>query len=73
MKPRIKICCINSVSEAKLAIKYGASALGLVGKMPGAPGPIDDDLIASIIKTVPPSIATFFLTSETTAETIVKH
>jgi phosphoribosylanthranilate isomerase len=73
MNPRIKICCINSVSEAKLAIKSGASAIGLVGKMPSGPGPIEDALIASIIKTVPPPIATFLLTSETTAEEIIKH
>jgi phosphoribosylanthranilate isomerase len=73
MKPRIKICCINSINEAKLAISFGASALGLVGKMPSGPGPIEDDLIASIIKTVPPPIATFLLTSETTAENIIAH
>jgi phosphoribosylanthranilate isomerase len=73
MKPRIKICCINSINEAKLAISFGASALGLVGKMPSGPGPIADDLIASIIKTVPPPIATFLLTSETTAENIIAH
>lgn len=73
MKPRIKICCINSVSEAKLAISFGAAALGLVGKMPSGPGPIADELIASIIKTVPPPIATFLLTSETTAKDIIAH
>ncbi|MFT4152547.1 phosphoribosylanthranilate isomerase [Parafilimonas sp.] len=73
MKPRIKICCINSINEAKLAIGFGASALGLVGKMPSGPGQIKDNLIASIIKTVPPPIATFLLTSETKAEDIVAH
>ncbi len=73
MKPRIKICCINSINEAKLAINFGASAIGLVGKMPSGPGPIEDKLIASIIKTVPPPIATFLLTSETTAENIIAH
>lgn len=25
--PRVKICCIQSVEEALLAIRYGASAL----------------------------------------------
>ena len=73
MKPRIKICCISSVDEAKLAISFGASAIGLVGKMPSGPGPIADELIASIIETVPPPIATFLLTSETTAENIIAH
>src|SRR5437660_696772 len=73
MKPRIKICCINSINEARLAISYGASAIGLVGKMPSGPGPIADELIAEIVKTVPPPIATFLLTSETIAENIVAH
>src|SRR6478735_5118220 len=73
MRPRIKICCINSIADAKMAIDFGAAAVGLVGKMPSGPGPIEDELIASIIKTIPPPIATFLLTSETTAEEIVAH
>ena len=73
MKPKVKICCISSVNEAKTAIGFGASAIGLVGKMPSGPGPIEDILIASIIKTVPPPIATFLLTSETTADDIIAH
>ncbi len=73
MKPRIKICCIGSVNEAKLAISSGASAIGLVGKMPSGPGPIADELIALIVKTVTPPIATFLLTSETTATEIIAH
>jgi len=73
MKPRVKICCISSVDEAKMAIGFGASALGLVGKMPSGPGPIADELIASIIKTVPPPVATFLLTSETKAEDVISH
>ena len=73
MKPRIKICCINAIAEAKLAISFGAAAVGLVGKMPSGPGPIEDELIASIIKTIPPPIGSFLLTSETKAEDIVAH
>tara|TARA_Y100000992_G_C21125811_1_gene424200 strand:+ start:561 stop:785 length:225 start_codon:yes stop_codon:yes gene_type:complete len=37
-KIRVKICCICSVEEAKLANAYGASALGFVGHMPSGPG-----------------------------------
>ena len=37
-KIRVKICCICSVEEAKLATAYGASALGFVGHMPSGPG-----------------------------------
>lgn len=73
MKPRIKICCIKNIYEAKLAIELGASAIGLVGKMPSGPGPIADELIRQIAMTVPPPVATFLLTSETTADEIIKH
>jgi phosphoribosylanthranilate isomerase len=73
MNPKIKICCINSINEAKIAIAYGASALGLVGHMPSGPGVISDELIAAIALKVPPPVASFLLTSETTVESIVAH
>lgn len=73
MKPRIKICCISSVEEAKTAIELGASAIGLVARMPSGPGPISDELIKEIAATVPPPIATFLLTCETSVEMITKH
>lgn len=71
--PRVKICCISSIEEANLAIKYGASAIGLVGKMPSGPGVINDELILEIARNVPKQIDTFLLTSETIAEEIIKH
>jgi phosphoribosylanthranilate isomerase len=71
--PRIKICCIMSVEEAHLAVAAGAAALGLVGRMPSGPGVIDDAVIAEIAATVPPPVATFLLTSETTAAGIIDH
>jgi phosphoribosylanthranilate isomerase len=70
---RIKICCIQSEAEARLAIAAGADALGLVGTMPSGPGPIDDALIARIAVRVPPPVATFLLTSETDPEAIIAH
>ena len=73
MKPRIKICCISSIDEARTAVSVGASALGLVGNMPSGPGVIDDDLIRAIARTVPPPIGTFLLTSETSAAKIIAH
>lgn len=73
MKPRIKICCINSTDEAKTAIEFGASAVGLVAKMPIGPGPISDDLIRQISMTIPPPIGIFLLTSETSVTEIIKH
>jgi len=73
VKTRIKICCISSVDEAWLAIESGASAIGLVAKMPSGPGPIPDYLISEIAMKVPPPVATFLLTSETSVNEIIKH
>lgn len=40
-KPRVKICCISSVEEAEMAVRFGASALGLVSEMPSGPSKWD--------------------------------
>ncbi|MGD0584065.1 MAG: phosphoribosylanthranilate isomerase [Bacteroidales bacterium] len=73
MRTRIKICCVKSIQEAKIAIESGADAIGLVARMPSGPGPIPDDLIKEIAQSVPPFIGTFLLTSETSAADIIKH
>ncbi len=73
MIPRVKICCISSLEEARLAVQFGASALGLVGQMPSGPGVISDELIFEIARKVPPPIGTFLLTSETDAQAIIQH
>jgi phosphoribosylanthranilate isomerase len=70
IKPRVKICCISSVEEARLAIKYGAAALGLVSEMPSGPGVIALETIAEIAAAVPPPIGTFLLTCKQTVEEI---
>ena len=72
-RTRIKICCINSIEEANMAINLGADAIGLVGKMPSGPGPIEDSLIAEIATQIPPPIATFLLTSEQSSTAIINH
>ncbi len=69
--PRIKICCIQSLREAQLAIHYGASALGFVTDMPSGPGVLPEDRIAEIIAHIPPPIATFLLTCSQNVETIL--
>ena len=73
MLQKIKICCIANIEEAQLAIKYGASAIGLVGNMPSGPGIISDEMIYSIAKNIQPHIDTFLLTSETDAKNIINH
>ncbi|MFL6248425.1 MAG: phosphoribosylanthranilate isomerase [Thermoanaerobaculia bacterium] len=57
----IKICCISSHEEARMAIEAGADILGLVSAMPSGPGVIAEELIASIAASVPAQ--TFLLTS----------
>ena len=69
--PRVKVCCIASEEEAALAVRLGASALGLVSRMPSGPGPIPESRIRDIVRTVPPGVATFLLTCETTAKPII--
>ncbi len=62
-RTRLKVCCIASVDEARLAIRFGADALGLVSAMPSGPGVISEDRIAEVAAAVPPAVATFLLTS----------
>jgi phosphoribosylanthranilate isomerase len=69
-RPRVKICCINSIEEAQTAIRFGASAIGLVSKMPSGPGVISEELIGEIAQIVPADIDTFLLTSEQNPETV---
>jgi phosphoribosylanthranilate isomerase len=71
--PRVKICCIASLEEARMAIRHGASALGLVSAMPSGPGPIPEELIAQIAARVPPPVATFLLTSRQDASSIIEQ
>lgn len=70
-RTRIKVCCIADCDEARLAIRLGADALGLVSAMPSGPGPIEEAKITEICATIPPPIATFLLTSATSAHQII--
>ncbi len=71
-RPRIKICCIENIEEARMAIRYGADALGFVSEMPSGPGVISLNLIRKIIKEIPAGVSTFLLTSKRDAESIIK-
>jgi Phosphoribosylanthranilate isomerase len=73
LHPKVKVCCISSIAEAKMAMENGADAIGLVGDMPSGPGIINDDLIKEIANIVPPNISSFLLTSETTTTKIIEH
>ncbi|MCK6447072.1 MAG: phosphoribosylanthranilate isomerase [Planctomycetes bacterium] len=67
----VKVCCIQSIDEAELALRAGASALGLVSAMPSGPGVIDEATIAEIAAWAARDIETFLLTALTDADAIV--
>jgi phosphoribosylanthranilate isomerase len=69
----VKVCCIQDLDEARLAISAGASAIGLVTAMPSGPGPIDEAAIARIAASVPAPTETFLLTAQTGAEGIAEQ
>jgi phosphoribosylanthranilate isomerase len=70
-RPRVKICCIGDIDEAMMAVRYGASAVGLVSEMPSGPGVITEELIREIAARVPPPVATFLLTCKEDAPSII--
>lgn len=70
-RPRVKVCCIASVDEARAAVRAGASAVGLVSEMPSGPGVVDEGTIAEVARAVPPGVSAFLLTSRTDAASIV--
>jgi phosphoribosylanthranilate isomerase len=55
----------------ELAVRAGASAVGLVSHMPSGPGTISDDRIAEIACRVPPGVDSFLLTSVQDPEAII--
>jgi phosphoribosylanthranilate isomerase len=71
--PRLKVCCIGSIAEARMAIAVGAHAVGLVGEMPTGPGPISDDAISEIARAIPPGVSRFLLSSRDTADGLADH
>lgn len=72
-KIQTKICCIQSIEEAQLAIEHGADILGFVSEMPSGPGVIEESLIADIISQLPQGVHSFLLTSKTTVGEIVQQ
>jgi phosphoribosylanthranilate isomerase len=72
-RPRVKVCCIRDRDEAWMAIRHGASALGLVSAMPSGPGVIPDPTIAEIARVVPPGVASFLLTSRQDVGSLVEQ
>jgi phosphoribosylanthranilate isomerase len=70
---RVKVCCIMSEEEARIAVRHGAAALGLVSRMPSGPGVIEEARIAEIAARVPPPVGTFLLSCATEVEELVEQ
>jgi phosphoribosylanthranilate isomerase len=70
-RPFLKICCIKSAHEARMAWLAGADVLGFVAPMPSGPGTLLEVQIAQIVPTVPLPIASFLLTPKQTAREII--
>ena len=70
---KLKICCINSHDEAKIAISVGADLLGLVADMPSGEGMIEDHKIREIAASIKSFKNSVLLTSRTDAESIIEH
>lgn len=70
---KVKICCIQSIAEAQIAIENGTYAIGLVSKMPSGPGVIPESKIREIAKWTPENIKTVLLTSLQNADEIIEQ
>jgi len=72
-KTKVKVCCIQSIEEAKLAISLGASAIGLVSEMPSGPGVISEKSIIEISNYALSKVDTFLLTSKQDSNSIIEQ
>lgn len=70
MRTRVKICCMASVAEARMALAAGADAIGLVSAMPSGPGVADDAIIREIAAWSPPPLDAWLLTSLADADAL---
>lgn len=70
---QIKICCIASLEEARLALSAGADAVGFVCAVPISKRSIKQDTVAEIIARLPANIESFLLSTETTASAITEQ
>ena len=69
---KVKICCIRSPDEARMALSFGAAALGLVSEMPAGPGELPESVIRDIVAGLPTSTGTFLLTAVTDADRLIE-
>jgi phosphoribosylanthranilate isomerase len=64
---------MQDLNEAWMAIRHGASAVGLVSEMPSGPGVIAEERITAIATRLPPALGIFLLTSKQDADQIIEQ
>ena len=72
-RTRVKVCCISSIAEARIAVAHGVDAVGLLGSMPSSPRGIEMNTAREIASDVPPAVETFLLTASFSGEEIAQH
>ena len=75
-RTRVKICCMASPEEARIATDAGADLVGLVGPMPSGAGIVSPDTCREIAESAPAWVTPVLLTSSETAAEIagdVRH
>ncbi|HET9957921.1 MAG TPA: phosphoribosylanthranilate isomerase [Polyangiaceae bacterium] len=71
LRTRIKACCIASITEARIAIQAGASAIGLMPRMPDGPGVLSEAEVREIAEATPPGVTSVLLTTQLDVDQIV--
>ncbi len=69
---KVKVCCIASPDEARLAVSFGVAAVGMVDETPSGEGTIPVETIAEIVRAVPRTTGTFVLTATTDIDRLVE-
>jgi phosphoribosylanthranilate isomerase len=62
---------MQSYDEAMMAVRYGASAVGMVTAVPSNPWVLAEERIADIVARLPPGIASFLVTISQEVATII--
>jgi phosphoribosylanthranilate isomerase len=60
---KVKVCCVASPEEARLAVSFGVAAIGMVDETPSGEGRLPVPTIAEIVREAPHGVGTFLLTS----------
>jgi phosphoribosylanthranilate isomerase len=69
---KVKVCCIASPDEARLAVSFGVAAVGMVDETPSGEGRLPVETIAEIVRAIPRKTGSFVLTATTDVDRLVE-